>query len=114
MCNVLVIEDEPDIREFMRQLFELEGHTVSTAKNGLEGLERVNALPRPCLVVLDLMMPVMDGLEFLRRLKQTPAADLPVIIVSASSTVDPPPEIPFFRKPVTVDRLLEAVTRYCG
>lgn len=81
--DVLVVDDEPDVRELTRRTLESEGLSVREAGNGQEALEEV-ARKRPGLIILDLMMPVMDGFEFVLRLRQDPDnADLPVVVVTA-------------------------------
>ncbi len=81
--DVLVVDDEPDVRELTRRTLEAEGLGVREAGNGQEALEEV-ARKRPGLIILDLMMPVMDGFEFVLRLRQNPdTADLPVVVVTA-------------------------------
>jgi len=77
------VDDEPDVRELTRRTLEAEGLGVREAGNGKEALEEV-ARKRPGLIILDLMMPVMDGFEFVLRLRQNPdTADLPVVVVTA-------------------------------
>ena len=83
--NILVIEDDPDIRENLKLLLELEGYDVSTARHGREGLERLSRAPLPKLILLDLMMPVMNGWEFLRAWRaRKGTAGIPVLVVSAA------------------------------
>jgi Amt family ammonium transporter len=82
-CQVLVIEDETTIREMMRRMLEKEGWSVAEAENGRVALDRV-AEDVPELILLDLMMPEMDGFQFLKELRQNPAwRSIPVIIVTA-------------------------------
>ncbi len=83
MATVLVIEDDPDMREIEKTALSCGGHNVLLATNGREGLLALEE-SRPCLILLDLMMPVMDGLTFLReRERRGVAADVPVVCVSA-------------------------------
>src|SRR5918993_4644608 len=83
MATVLVIEDDPDMREIERTALSCGGHDVVLAQNGSEGLRALEAR-RPCMILLDLMMPVMDGLTFLvERKRRGVAADVPVVCVSA-------------------------------
>src|ERR671917_323930 len=77
---ILVVDDEPRIISFMRMNLELEGCRVITATNGREALERARD-DLPDLVLLDIMMPGMDGFEVLRRLRQT--STVPVIVLTA-------------------------------
>ena len=81
--EALVIDDDPVVIDLARQLLEEDGWTVRGAADGQQGLDEI-ARSRPDVVLLDLMMPVMDGFETLRRLRQDPeTADLPVIVVTA-------------------------------
>ncbi|MBM3824434.1 MAG: response regulator [Verrucomicrobia bacterium] len=80
---VLIIDDDPDARQLLRRLFEREGWTVREASNGQEGLESAQSMP-PRLIILDLMMPVMDGFQFLERwLVQAHHELVPVIVVTS-------------------------------
>jgi len=81
--RVLIVEDEPDIRALVVHHLKREGYQVSAASSGEEALRQVQAAP-PDLVILDLMMPAMDGLEVCRRLRQDPAtASLPIVMLTA-------------------------------
>jgi EAL domain-containing protein (putative c-di-GMP-specific phosphodiesterase class I)/DNA-binding response OmpR family regulator len=81
--RILVADDEPDLRELLRINLEAQGHEVLMASDGTEALALATAR-RPDLIVLDIMMPGLDGLEVLRALRQDPAnADLPVVLLSA-------------------------------
>lgn len=107
--TVLVVDDEPDIRESLRDALGYEGYSVFVACNGKEALRLLADLPRPCAVILDLIMPVMSGTELYATMRATPAlADIPVLM----STSDPsrvPKLVPVMKKPVNLDRLLKAV-----
>jgi CheY-like chemotaxis protein len=79
---VLVVDDEPDLRFVLRRLLERAGHGVHDAGDGAAALRSVER-SRPDLVVTDLMMPVMDGVEFIRRLRAGPdTASIPILVVS--------------------------------
>jgi phosphate regulon transcriptional regulator PhoB len=81
--RVLIVEDEPDIRELVVHHLKREGYQVSVAASGEEALRQVQASP-PDLVLLDLMMPTMNGLEVCRRLRQDPVtASLPIVMLTA-------------------------------
>jgi CheY-like chemotaxis protein len=115
-CNtVLIIEDDRSIRETLKITLEVEGFSVHVASNGQEGLALAKQIPRPCLILLDLMMPVMNGFEFLSlREKDVAIAHIPVVIVSAF-----PAEMTdlsaqgFVKKPINLDLLLKFVEHYC-
>lgn len=111
---VLVVEDDPDTRDAMALILELEGCEVAKAANGREALDRLRQGRRPGLIVLDLMMPVMDGWQFRREQVQDPRlASVPVLIVSAH--VDPAGASAalgaagVLQKPVDLGRLQQAV-----
>ena len=86
MAKILVVEDNDDVREMMAVTLELEGHQVSTAVNGRDALEQLRTGDKPCVILLDLMMPVMNGWELRREIESDPAlADVPVIVISAAT-----------------------------
>jgi CheY-like chemotaxis protein len=82
--SVLVVDDDADVRNLLRRSLEQDGMSVREATNGAEALELVMADP-PDLVLLDLMMPVMDGFEFLRRLPEAREAMPPVVVLTAKT-----------------------------
>ena len=85
MPRILVVDDEPDQRFLLRRIFERAGHQVADAGNGAEALKAVQESP-PDLVVTDVMMPVMDGVELIRRLRGAPAtAGIPILAASGDS-----------------------------
>lgn len=111
--TVMVVEDDEDIRDSVRDILEGEGYQVCTAANGQEALAALLRAARPCLILLDLMMPVMDGQQFLARLRSQPSfADIPVVVVSAISNAAPAAE-DFIKKPFDADVLIKAVKKYC-
>lgn len=116
--QVVVIEDDVDIRETVCDILEIEGYTVSAYENGFEAIEGLKGCPGPCLILLDLMMPVMNGWEFLkarRDLGDTIVA-IPVYIVSAvanPSDVNDTGAKGYIKKPVDIDVLLKIVARHC-
>src|SRR5215470_5003148 len=84
--NILLIEDEVDIRTILKDTLEWEGYRVYTASNGKEGMEILEAIPTPCLILLDLMMPVMNGWDFANALETDRGyADIPIVTLSAFS-----------------------------
>ena len=116
--RILVVEDEPDLRDTLRDLLELEGYRVSTAANGKEGLQVIEEVGEPCLILLDLMMPVMNGWEFMHALRTQPlaASNVPVVVVSAAADIADLPQrygCAVLRKPVRIEQLLALAHAYC-
>ncbi len=84
-ATILVVDDDPVIQKLLSVNFEMEGYRVVCASDGLEGLHRA-ATEHPDLVLLDVMMPRMDGIAVVRQLKGEPAtAGIPVILLSAKA-----------------------------
>ena len=115
-CTVFVVEDDVDTRDMLGRFLELEGFHVEVAANGKQALERLSEGVHPCVILLDLMMPVMDGWQFRRQqaLDQE-LAGIPVIVVSAAGK-DRIAEIDanaYLSKPVDLEQLLERVSQYC-
>jgi CheY-like chemotaxis protein len=113
---VLVVDDDRDIREALQEALEVEGYRVATARNGEEALAVARGV-RPGLILLDLFMPVMDGLEFRRRQVADPElAGIPVVVVSAASGLEERVRAmgvaAHLPKPLQVDRLFEEVARH--
>jgi len=110
------VEDDADLRDMMAQFLVLEGFNPKTVSNGREALDYLHEGPRPAVILLDLMMPVMDGWEFRRQQQRDPkAAKVPVIVLSAldRTRAGDLGEVAFMKKPLDFDRLLELVRRYC-
>jgi CheY-like chemotaxis protein len=112
---ILVVEDDPDIRECVRLLLEEEGYDVVTAANGAEAEAELAEIGSPCVVLLDLVMPVMNGWELLEHLRDNGALNrgLHVVVVSASSTNGLEGACDVVRKPVRLDQLIATVRRWC-
>ena len=81
-----MVDDDPDIRDSLREVLEDEGYEVACVGNGREALDHLKtASPRPCVILLDLMMPVMDGWQFRREQKQdADIADIPLVVITAT------------------------------
>lgn len=82
-ASLMVVEDNRDIRRALRDLFTLEGFEVDEAANGREALDHLDAGAHPSLIVLDLMMPLMDGWEFLRHMQDRPERETPVVVLTS-------------------------------
>jgi CheY-like chemotaxis protein len=117
MPCVLIVEDDMDVRELMDVLLTTYGFETMTAANGREALDRMR-VRRPCVVLLDLMMPVMDGWQFrAAQLLEPSLADVPVVCVTAvaeHSEMVQRLHAPCLRKPIEFRALLEAVEGACG
>ncbi len=115
--TIFIVEDDVDTREMLETLLELEGYRVETAANGRQALERLNQGLRASVILLDLMMPVMDGWLFRREQRRDAAlASIPVIAVSAAGKerlqrIDADS---YVSKPVDFDELLEKITACCS
>ena len=109
---VLVVDDEPDVRETLRDLVEMCGCSVMVAANGAEALALL-ADRRPCMIILDLLMPVMTGEEMLAAMRREPTlAELPVVI-STSAPERAPSGVPVLRKPIDIDSFMLWLRRNC-
>jgi len=112
METVLIVEDEVMIRDALIELLGKDGREIVTAGDGQEALERLEQVQRPSVILLDLMMPPMDGWEFLRRQAADPSiAGIPTIVLSSSRL--PTGARHQLAKPIDVDRLLALVDQYC-
>ena len=120
ICRVLIVEDDYDTREMLGRFLELEGFAVQTAENGKRALEALRAsdADSTSLILLDLMMPVMDGWQFRQQQVRDPQlASIPVVVVTAAGPRDAVPPIDaqgWLSKPVDLDRLLRTITPFCG
>jgi CheY-like chemotaxis protein len=116
--DILVVEDDQDISDSLRDLLEGEGYRVATAANGREGIDALRRQGRhPCVVLLDLMMPVMNGWQFLEaKGKDEGIAPIPVVVVSAyrdKAASVATETVGFVIKPIDVSKLLDVVHRLC-
>jgi CheY-like chemotaxis protein len=114
---VLLVDDDPLGRESLSELLDAKGYSVLEAENGQTALEVLKKTPHfPCLIVLDLAMPVMDGREFLKLRAVDPILrDIPVVVVSGNMPSGEPLVgiDAYLRKPVKVDRLIEVIDQHC-
>ena len=110
---MLLVEDDADIREAVASVLESEGYTVLIAENGEQALA-VLERGQPCVVLLDLMMPVMTGWDFMKVVKSTQRFDdMPVVVVSAYTEKPAEGVRRVLKKPLDVNKLLTAVSEYC-
>ena len=117
--EILVVEDDDDIRESLVELLVDEGYPAVGARHGKDALERLRSdTPLPCLILLDLMMPVMDGVEFRAQQTSDPTLrDVPVVVITADARVaDMASTLSAagaLRKPVSLAELLSFAERFC-
>lgn len=113
MAKILVIDDQRPIRSTLKDILEMEGHTVSLAEDGAKGVETFTA-EKPDLVLTDIKMPAMDGMEVLAKIMDT-KVDCPVIMISGHGDIDTAVECikrgayDFIQKPLDLNRLLITV-----
>ncbi|MEN9722290.1 MAG: hypothetical protein RJB38_276 [Pseudomonadota bacterium] len=115
--TILVVEDDAAIRSTLKIALEMEGYHVITASQGQEALTLLPTIKTPCLILLDLMMPIMNGWEFAQAIRSDMVlAPIPIALVTAYSE-----EAATFsgaqalvKKPVDLDLLFEVVRRFCG
>jgi DNA-binding response OmpR family regulator len=114
----MIVEDDRDTREMLGRFLELEGFDVRTAENGQKALEGLRADGPTCVILLDLMMPVMNGWQFREAQASDPRfSHIPVIVVTAAGARDDIPAInadAWLSKPVDFDRLLAAINPLCS
>jgi CheY-like chemotaxis protein len=118
-CNeILIVEDDESIRNTLKIALEMEGYSVKTASNGKEGLDSLPKMKTPCLILLDLMMPVMDGWAFAEAIgHDMQLATIPIVVVTAfekERTNSLKKVRSFIKKPIDLDLLLKQVELYCG
>jgi len=116
---ILVVDDDRDIRDSLVEVLGEHGYPAIGAGNGVEALEILRtSAPPPSLILLDLMMPVMDGREFRERQLENPAlAEIPVIVISAYNDVEQQARalaLDHLRKPLAMRPLFDAVRRHCA
>jgi CheY-like chemotaxis protein len=109
---VLIVDDEEGAREVMRELVEMAGCSAIVAANGAEAMQVLTSV-RPCLVVLDLLMPVMTGEEVLSAMRRQPSlASIPVL-VSTSAPSRAPSGVPVMAKPIDIQAFWNWMRGYC-
>jgi CheY-like chemotaxis protein len=117
--TVAIIEDDVGIRDSIAEVLKEEGYRVVAADHGRDALDQLTQQSgRPCVILLDLMMPVMDGWAFRAEQKRHPSLDsVPVIIMTADGNAKAKAQAlgaqGHMSKPVDLERLLEAIEQYC-
>ena len=117
--TILIVDDDAGIRQLLVLFLEHKGYTAKTVANGLEALNQLQAAqPLPLLILLDLMMPVMDGATFrLAQLSDSRIAAIPVVVLSAAENIEAQAPLltadAYVPKPILFDSLLQIVEQYC-
>jgi CheY-like chemotaxis protein len=112
--TVLLVEDDDDLRESMRDLLEDNGYAVVAASDGQEALDALAHIEQLCVVLLDLLMPRMNGWDFFEKMRARPElAGVPVLVQSSAASRAPEGVTRVLRKPVEPERLLSLVREYC-
>ncbi len=115
--RVLVVEDDRNLRESICAVLEDAGYASRPAENGEVALEHARA-ERPCVILLDLMMPIMNGWEFRsEQLRDPDLASIPVVIMTADGRAAEKARTlhaDYLKKPILLNALLELVNDYCG
>lgn len=122
-CNsILIVEDDINIREIIKEALESErDRQIFTANNGKEALDLLAIIEKPSVILLDVMMPVMDGWEFLKIVREShdakAIATIPVVIVSAAMGAEKEAyengAEGFVKKPVDLNALYKLIDRFC-
>jgi DNA-binding response OmpR family regulator len=113
-ARILVVDDEPQIVEFLCVLLEDEGYRATRAYDGADALEKVRG-DRLDLVITDVMMPRLTGLQFVQRLRENLNGTCPpVILMSAVTRLHEAPGVRFLPKPFDIDRMLDLVSELVG
>jgi len=115
---VLIVEDEEDVRTMLGEILEGEGYPVALANNGQDALDYLRRNPPPCMIVLDLIMPVLSGSDFRAQQLLDPAlAQIPVLVVSGNENAQQKSKalgaVGCFEKPIKIDQLLGALAQHC-
>lgn len=109
---ILLVEDEEDVRETLKEYLEDRGCRVRAVTNGAEALAVLDTEQRPSLILLDLLMPVMDGWEFLDRFRGRPElAAIPIVLTTSMGKDMAPPGVPLLRKPLDLQQLMQHVDK---
>jgi CheY-like chemotaxis protein len=116
--SVLIVDDDPDIREALVDVLTDHGYSSHAVAHGAAAMAVLKTGLRPCLILLDLMMPVMDGVTFRQhQLADPDLKELPVLVISAGTSLSIHAAalgaVESLRKPLDLDKLLEAVARHC-
>lgn len=115
--KILLVEDNSDIQDNLTMFLNLENFEVASAFDGKQGLDVLRSSGDVCAILLDLMMPGMNGYEFLRERQGDPQlVKIPVILLSAATDLEKTAktyQLPFVRKPIDLDQLMQSIHKVC-
>lgn len=116
--TILIVDDDPSLRESLAELLTEEGYAAACAGDGRSALKLLQSQQPPCVILLDLLMPVMDGWEFRSRQRQLAGlAEIPVVVTTAVSAEyrreNRLEAAAYLNKPLDVPQLLELVAEFC-
>jgi two-component system, chemotaxis family, chemotaxis protein CheY len=111
--KLLIVDDEREIRESLEEFFQDEGFAVATAANGAEALARLKEAEMPCVVLLDLLMPILGGNEVYQAMQKEPRLTGIPVIVMTSDPSRAPSGLLIMKKPMNLARLLSTVRQHC-
>jgi CheY-like chemotaxis protein len=117
--TILIVEDDADLRDTLAEVLRLRGYQVVAKPNGREAMVHLQAHALPCLILLDLMMPIMDGWDFRRALMSDPALrNIPTILLSGADDLQREGlglrAVAYLRKPVSLADVLSTIERCAG
>jgi len=112
--TILIVEDDDDIRESLRDAFEDQGYVVRCARDGSEALQSLRTLDPPCAIILDLVMPVMSGVELYEALRAVPELAAIPVVVSTSDPSRAPSGVVILKKPCNLRTMLKVVESFCS
>jgi CheY-like chemotaxis protein len=113
---ILIVDDDPDIRETLSDFLQGEGYAARTAANGSEALAMLATVGKPCLILLDLMMPTMNGYEFrAEQIRRPDLASIPVVVITAGANVrtEELASAAILGKPLNLVKLKAAIQQHC-
>ena len=116
---ILIVEDDRDVARLLAEILEAEGYRTDVAGNGYEALDHLRKNGHTDLILLDMMMPVMDGWKFREEQRKWPSlASIPVVVITADGDARGKAgsiqAAGYATKPISIDSLLDAVARICG
>lgn len=112
---ILIVEDDADNRDTLAQLLLIKGYRVKCVSNGRQALDFLDRGTRPCIILLDLLMPDMNGWQFRDLLVVDPSlASIPIVVITGVQKAALVDAVGHFTKPLPIDALMDVVKEHCG